>query len=72
MSGNQVRLNQKRPDNLARLAAAVVNLADLPSARAQLVKQKDIVAVLCLLAANSRLVEVSTRGMAVVAVMCTI
>lgn len=58
VGGFQVKLNQKRPANLARLASASVNLADLQSAHAQLVKQKDMVAVLCLLSAHSKLVEV--------------
>lgn len=61
MVGNQVKLNQKRPENLARLTAAVVNLTDLQSAHAQFVKQKDTVTVLRLLSAHPRLVEVSAR-----------
>lgn len=55
-------MNYKRPGNLARLASATVNLANLTSAHSQLVKQKDIVAVLCLLSANPRLVEVRIQG----------
>ncbi len=51
----------KRPSNLAYLTSASVNLADLTSAHAQLVKQKDIVTVLCLLSAHPKLVEVSRR-----------
>ncbi|CAN0407480.1 unnamed protein product, partial [Ectocarpus sp. 8 AP-2014] len=52
-----VKLNVKRPGNLAYLASASVNLADLKSAHAQLVKQKDIVTVLCLLSEQPKLVE---------------
>lgn len=55
----QIKLNLKRPGNLAYLASATVNLADLSSAHAQLVKQKDIVTVLCLLSAHPKLVEVT-------------
>lgn len=61
MFGEQVKLNQKRPENLARLTAALVNLADLQSAHVQFVKQKSTVTVLQLLSAHPRLVEVSTR-----------
>lgn len=56
----QVKLNLKRPGNLAYLASASVNLADLKSSHAQLVKQKDIVTVLCQLASHPKLVEVSS------------
>ena len=51
-------MNQKRPRNLARLASATVNLANLQSAHAQLVKQKDLVAVMCLLCMHHKLIEV--------------
>lgn len=57
----QVKLNLKRPGNLAYLASASVNLAALTSAHAQLVKQKDVVTVLCLLSAYPKLVEVGKR-----------
>lgn len=56
----QVKLNLKRPGNLAYLTSASVNLADLKSSHAQLVKQKDIVTVLCLLSSHPKLVEVSS------------
>lgn len=56
--GVQVKLNQKRPTNLARLASSSLNLADLQSAHAQMVKQKDMVTVLRLLSAHPKLVEV--------------
>eukprot|EP00903_Cladosiphon_okamuranus_P019404 g17841.t1 len=52
-----VKLNLKRPENLAYLTSASVNLADLKSSHAQLVKQKDIVTVLCLLSSHPKLVE---------------
>ncbi|CAM9705796.1 unnamed protein product [Ectocarpus sp. 8 AP-2014] len=58
----QVKLNLKRPGNLAYLASASVNLADLKSAHAQLVKQKDIVTVLCLLSEQPKLVENVSRA----------
>ena len=54
----QAKMNQKRPRNLARLASATVNLANLQSAHAQLVKQKDLVAVMCLLCMHHKLIEV--------------
>ncbi|CAM9130756.1 unnamed protein product, partial [Ectocarpus fasciculatus] len=58
----QVKLNVKRPGNLAYLASASVNLADLKSAHAQLVKQKDMVTVLCLLSEQPKLVENVSRA----------
>ena len=57
-SDAQAKMNQKRPRNLARLASATVNLANLQSAHAQLVKQKDLVAVICLLCTHHKLIEV--------------